>query len=29
VLVGFDYTAQRAQPLPDALRERLLEEAEQ
>jgi acyl-CoA thioester hydrolase len=29
VLVGFDYVAQHAQPLPDALRERLLEEAEQ
>jgi acyl-CoA thioester hydrolase len=28
VLVGFDYAAQHAQPLPDALRERLLTEAE-
>jgi acyl-CoA thioester hydrolase len=27
VLVGFDYVAQKAQPLPEALRERLLEEA--
>jgi acyl-CoA thioester hydrolase len=27
VLVGFDYTAQRAQPLPDDLRARLREEA--
>lgn len=25
VLVGYDYDAQRAQPLPDALRERLLQ----
>jgi acyl-CoA thioester hydrolase len=29
VLVGFDYTTQKAQPLSDALRERLLEEAEE
>ena len=28
VLVGFDYVAQRAQPLSDAVRARLLEEAE-
>jgi acyl-CoA thioester hydrolase len=28
VLVGFDYTAHKAQPLPEPLRARLLEEAE-
>jgi acyl-CoA thioester hydrolase len=27
VLVGFDYVAQKAAPLPDALRDRLLDEA--